>query len=438
MQFELNKALKDFNTFHIDAQAEKFICIDDEKSLLEILEFAKKENERIHFIGGGSNILLTQNIDGITFLNQLKGISIINKNEEFVNVNFASGENWHQCVLWAVEHNYGGIENLSLIPGTIGASPIQNIGAYGVELKDVFHSLEAINLISFEKKIFTLNESVQSSESIIVISNGSVLIPQTDYTLTNNITLNLVQAPYNNTKVEVKYFGATNPPGPPGYFGSVGYKGSAGSDGVSHAVISPNPPINPNEGVLWLDSDNGVLNIYYSNEDTWVGIAEGPRGYEGQDGYLGSVGYIGSTGYWGSVGYTGSMGNVNKPRSVVSYTTPTSTLPSKTSNFSFPNVYKGYILYKVQINKAAWVRLYTSEAARTADELRYAGTDPLPDVGVIAEFITSGAYTVTLSPAVLGFNDENPPVEVIPFAITNLTTSTTTFTITLTLVQTEI
>ena len=81
MLLELNKALKDFNTFHIDAQAEKFICIDDEKSLLEILEFAKKENERIHFIGGGSNILLTQNIDGITVLNQLKGISIINKND---------------------------------------------------------------------------------------------------------------------------------------------------------------------------------------------------------------------------------------------------------------------------------------------------------------------------------------------------------------------
>jgi UDP-N-acetylmuramate dehydrogenase len=158
MQFEINKPLKDFNTFHIDAQAEKFICVDNEKSLLEVLTFAKQSNTSTHFIGGGSNILLTKNIEGITILNQIKGIHIIEENEEFVLVNFSSGENWHECVLWAVSKNYGGIENLSLIPGTIGASPIQNIGAYGVELKDVFHSLEAINLTSFEKKIFTLEE----------------------------------------------------------------------------------------------------------------------------------------------------------------------------------------------------------------------------------------------------------------------------------------
>jgi len=158
MQFELNKPLKDFNTFHIEAHAEKLICIEDEALLLETIAFAKKEKINTHFIGGGSNILLTKNVQGIVVINQLKGIKIIQENEESVMVNFSSGENWHECVLWAVEHNYGGIENLSLIPGTIGASPIQNIGAYGVELKDVFHSLEAINLKSFEKKIFTLDE----------------------------------------------------------------------------------------------------------------------------------------------------------------------------------------------------------------------------------------------------------------------------------------
>ena len=158
MQFEINKPLKNFNTFHIDAQSEKFICVDNEKLLIEVLAFAKQSNTSTHFIGGGSNILLTKNIEGITILNQIKGIHIIEENEEFVLVNFSSGENWHECVLWAVSKNYGGVENLSLIPGTIGASPIQNIGAYGVELKDVFHSLEAINLKSFEKKIFTLEE----------------------------------------------------------------------------------------------------------------------------------------------------------------------------------------------------------------------------------------------------------------------------------------
>jgi len=210
MQFELNKALKDFNTFHIDVNAEKFICIDGERSLLEILEFAKKENERIHFIGGGSNILLTQNIDGITVLNNLKGISIINKNEEFVNVNFASGENWHQCVLWAVEHNYGGIENLSLIPGTIGASPIQNIGAYGVELKDVFHSLEAINLTSFEKKIFTLQECKFGYRDSIFkqLEKGNWFILNVILQLTKNPICNIN---YGNIKEELLKMKVENP-----------------------------------------------------------------------------------------------------------------------------------------------------------------------------------------------------------------------------------
>jgi UDP-N-acetylmuramate dehydrogenase len=210
MQFELNKALKDFNTFHIDAQAEKFICIDDEKSMMDVLAFAKHAKISIHFIGGGSNILLTQNIDGITILNQLKGIYKVEENEDYVFVNFASGENWHQCVLWAVEHNYGGIENLSLIPGTIGASPIQNIGAYGVELKDVFHSLEAINLTSFEKKIFTLEEcNFGYRDSIFKqLEKGNWFILQVTLQLTKNPICNIN---YGNIKDELLKMKVENP-----------------------------------------------------------------------------------------------------------------------------------------------------------------------------------------------------------------------------------
>lgn len=210
MQFELNKPLKDFNTFHIDANAEKFICIHYQKSLMEIIEFSKKENETIHFIGGGSNILLTKNIEEITVLNQLKGISIVEENEECVQIKFASGENWHECVLWAVAKNYGGIENLSLIPGTIGASPIQNIGAYGVEIKDVFHSLEAINLTSFEKKIFTLDECEFGYRDSIFKRHekGNWFIL--------NVTLQLSKRPvcninYGNIKDELKNMGIETP-----------------------------------------------------------------------------------------------------------------------------------------------------------------------------------------------------------------------------------
>jgi UDP-N-acetylmuramate dehydrogenase len=210
MEFELNKPLKDFNTFHIDAQAEKFICIDDEKSLMDVLAFAKQAKISIHFIGGGSNILLTKNIAGILAMNQLKGIKIIHENDETVLVNFLSGENWHQCVLWAVEHNYGGIENLSLIPGTIGASPIQNIGAYGVELKDVFHSLEAINLNSFEKKIFTLEECKFGYRDSIFkqLEKGNWFILNVTLQLTKNPICNIN---YGNIKEELLKMKVENP-----------------------------------------------------------------------------------------------------------------------------------------------------------------------------------------------------------------------------------
>jgi hypothetical protein len=111
--------------------------------------------------------------------------------------------------------------------------------------------------------------------------------------------------------------------------------------------------------------------------------------------------------------------------------------PTVVSNVSITG-FKGYNLYKVYSSQAAWVRIYTNAAARTTDSSRTQGTDPTPDVGIIAEVITSTAgQTVTLAPAVLGFNDENPVTTAIPIAVTNLSAITTTITVTLTLVQTE-
>jgi UDP-N-acetylenolpyruvoylglucosamine reductase len=99
-------------------------------------------NEPILILGGGSNILFTKNYEGLVLKNDLRGISIIKEDEDFVYVRAGAGENWHEFVLYCLQLNLGGIENLSLIPGNIGASPMQNIGAYGVELKDVFYELE--------------------------------------------------------------------------------------------------------------------------------------------------------------------------------------------------------------------------------------------------------------------------------------------------------
>jgi len=158
MNIEFNKHLLAHNTFGIDSIAEEFVQIQTEDELMEVLQYANKNQTALHIIGGGSNILFVHDIKGLVLLNQLKGMQIVYEDEDVVHVKCMSGEVWHECVLWSVDHHVGGIENLSLIPGTIGAAPIQNIGAYGVELKDVFVELEAIHLHTLEKKIFTHQE----------------------------------------------------------------------------------------------------------------------------------------------------------------------------------------------------------------------------------------------------------------------------------------
>lgn len=157
MQVEKHKNLSDYNTFHIEAIAENFCSIENKNELLEVLS---NKPSPIKFLGGGSNVLITQNVGGLIIQNKIKGITIIEENKDFVHVCFGSGEIWHECVEWAVNHGYGGIENLSLIPGTIGAAPMQNIGAYGVELKDVFVSLQAIHLHTLEENTFS-NEACE-------------------------------------------------------------------------------------------------------------------------------------------------------------------------------------------------------------------------------------------------------------------------------------
>lgn len=149
-------SLKFYNTFGIDAKAKEFISISSLSELQFTLE--KYRNQEIFVLGGGSNMLLTQDIEKPVIHINLKGIEIVNQDENHVWVEAKAGENWHQFVLWTLENDFGGIENLSLIPGNIGSAPIQNIGAYGVELKDVFDSCKAINIKTQEIKTFTLAE----------------------------------------------------------------------------------------------------------------------------------------------------------------------------------------------------------------------------------------------------------------------------------------
>lgn len=153
-----NISLKNHNTFGIDATCEAFINIES----VDVLKSVLKSNALpFQILGGGSNILLIKNHYPQLFIkNSIKGIRIVHSSDEHAVVEIGSGESWHGFVMWAVEHNLGGVENLSLIPGTVGASPIQNIGAYGVELKNVFVKLEALNLQTLDIETFT-NEECQ-------------------------------------------------------------------------------------------------------------------------------------------------------------------------------------------------------------------------------------------------------------------------------------
>lgn len=147
-----NVSLKSHNTFGIDAKAERYVNITDTEELKYVLE--KFSTESLFILGGGSNMLLTRDIDALVLHINLKGISIVEDTENHVIVEAKAGENWHNFVQFCLENDFGGVENMSLIPGNIGTAPIQNIGAYGVELKDVFHSCKAINEDTQEEKTF--------------------------------------------------------------------------------------------------------------------------------------------------------------------------------------------------------------------------------------------------------------------------------------------
>ncbi|WP_158975793.1 UDP-N-acetylmuramate dehydrogenase [Cellulophaga sp. L1A9] len=153
MKIKKNISLLPYNTFGIDVTA-RFFCeinsIEELESVLKLKDYPEK-----FVISGGSNMLLTKDVDALVLHLNLKGIQIISESETEVIINVMAGENWHQLVLWTLDHNFGGLENMSLIPGNTGTSPIQNIGAYGIELKDTFESCEAMEITSQTLKSFS-------------------------------------------------------------------------------------------------------------------------------------------------------------------------------------------------------------------------------------------------------------------------------------------
>jgi UDP-N-acetylmuramate dehydrogenase len=149
-----NYSLKQLNTFGIDVKAQYFATFHTIAELIELINKAKANKWKTLILGGGSNVLFTQNFEGIVLQNGLKGIEIVRQENEWTWVKAAAGENWNELVLWTIQNNFAGLENLSLIPGCVGAAPMQNIGAYGTELKDVFDELEAVEIATGNLKIF--------------------------------------------------------------------------------------------------------------------------------------------------------------------------------------------------------------------------------------------------------------------------------------------
>jgi UDP-N-acetylmuramate dehydrogenase len=174
MDVKENYSLKKYNSFNIDVIAKEFIQINSVEELIDLQKNSKNKNKL--FIGGGSNILFTNNFEGLVVHINLKGISVKKINENFSEIKVMSGENWNELVNWCIENNLGGIENLSLIPGNVGAAPIQNIGAYGVELKDVFISCEVYDLNTEKLNIYNLNDCKFGYRDSIFKKNKNLIV----------------------------------------------------------------------------------------------------------------------------------------------------------------------------------------------------------------------------------------------------------------------
>jgi len=184
LKIQHNISLKQYNTFGIDTNAKRFVAVASISELKSILANEKD----VFLLGGGSNMLITKNIEALVIHLDLKGIVVNDTEKDTVYVTAEAGENWHDFVLWCISQNYGGLENLSLIPGNVGTSPIQNIGAYGVEIKDTFQQLEALEIASGKIKTFTHSDCKFGYRNSVFKNElkGKYIITNVTFKLTKN------------------------------------------------------------------------------------------------------------------------------------------------------------------------------------------------------------------------------------------------------------
>jgi UDP-N-acetylmuramate dehydrogenase len=205
-----NVDLSGYTTMGVKASASFFSAFESVETLRSVTEFAKKKELELLILGGGSNLLFVGDFSGLVAVNKIQGREIISEKDNEIRVKVGGGVNWHEFVLYCVEQGWGGIENLSLIPGTVGAAPIQNIGAYGVELKDVFYSLEAFDLESRELRTFNREQCNFGYRDSIFKKElkGKVVITSVTFSLHKDHTPDYS---YRSLHEELEQSGISNP-----------------------------------------------------------------------------------------------------------------------------------------------------------------------------------------------------------------------------------
>jgi UDP-N-acetylmuramate dehydrogenase len=208
MRSQKNISLLPYNSFHVEASASEFVAVASAEELIHQLE--PPGRKPLLVLGGGSNLLFTKNVDGLVLKNEIGGTEELKEDASHIYVRAGAGESWHNFVQYTISRNWGGLENLSLIPGSVGAAPIQNIGAYGVEIRDVFYELEAYD--SLEKKVFTfgLNDCRFGYRDSIFKSfaKGRYIILNVTFVLHKNPVLN---THYGAIRDELKKMGVRAP-----------------------------------------------------------------------------------------------------------------------------------------------------------------------------------------------------------------------------------
>jgi UDP-N-acetylmuramate dehydrogenase len=208
MELLKNFSLKRFNTFGVDVAAKTFVEIKNENDLVEILSSDENSNESIFILGGGSNILFTKDFEGLVLKNSIPGIRIIKDDDNRVIIESGAGVIWNDLVTFCVNKNYGGVENLSLIPGTVGAAPIQNIGAYGEELSETFLSLDGIYTETGERGHFS-REDCQFGYRNSIFKNelkNKFVVTRIKFSMNQNPKIKIG---YGNVKEELERTGKT-------------------------------------------------------------------------------------------------------------------------------------------------------------------------------------------------------------------------------------